>query len=313
MDLDADRRTRSAAWAASLAAHTLLTAGVVYFGVQGGVEAGGDAVEREVGVVLRESSQPPAPLESDSTTDSETTEPTPPIDAAPSDVALAPSPFSDLLTDLLGKQPEGAGPPVSAGGAPPPPPAGGGARPKLPLNQTEVSFYGVTGVGSRFVFALDRSTSMTGGPIRSAKAELLQSLQAIEETHRFHILFFNTRVKPLDLSGGKNRLAYGTDENKRRAARFVGSITAQGGTERKLALDTALRQRPDVIFFLTDDDSPMTPGEMAEVLADAIGAVTIHAVEFGKGPDHGRRNFLVELAERTGGSRCYVDTTRLPR
>ncbi len=90
-------------------------------------------------------------------------------------------------------------------------------------------------------------------------------------------------------------------------------MTAQGGTERKLALDTALRQRPDVIFFLTDDDSPMTRGEMAEVLADAVGAVTIHAVEFGKGPDHGRRNFLVELAERTGGSRCYVDTTRLPR
>lgn len=313
MEIDADRRTRSAAWAASLAVHTLLTAGVVYFGAQGGVEAGGDAFEREVGVVLRESSQPPAPLESDSTTESEATEPTPPIDAAPSEVALAPSPFSNLLSDLLEKQPEGAGPPVTSGGAPQPPPAGGGARPKLPLNQTEVSFYGVTGVGSRFVFALDRSTSMAGGPIRSAKAELLQSLQAIEETHRFHILFFNTRELPLDLSGGKGRLAYGTDENKRRAAKFVASITAQGGTDRKLALDKALRQRPDVIFFLTDDDSPMTPGEMAEVLADAIGAVTIHAVEFGKGPDHKRHNFLVELAERTGGSRCYVDTTRLPR
>ncbi len=314
----ADRRTRTAAWASSLVVHSLLTASVIYLGARGGTQAGGGEVEREVGVVLRESSQPPAPFESDSTVESDATEPveTPPVEAPPTDsqATLAPSPFSDLLNQLLEEPKPGAGPQVGGGQASPaqpPPPAGG--RIKLPIGQTRVRFYGVEGVGSRFVFALDRSMSMQGGPLRSAKAELIQSLTAIEESHRFHILFFNTRVSALDISGGQRRIAFGTEQNKRQASRFVQSVTAEGGTERMTALNRALRHRPDVIFFLTDEDSPMSRGEMAEILGKAIGAVTIHTVEFGRGPDHGKRNFLIDLAEETGGTRCYVDTTLLPR
>ncbi|MEO0529563.1 MAG: VWA domain-containing protein [Planctomycetota bacterium] len=310
-----ERRTRGLAWAASLAAHSLLTATLVWGGSRGGIETGGDAPQREIGIVLRESSQPPSPFETDSVVDSEVTEPTgaAPTEAADDRVAVAPNAFSDLLTQLVETAPPGSGPPASAGGSAsaPQPPMGGG-RPKLPIGQTRVPFYGVEGVGSRFVFLLDRSYSMRGGPLRSAKAELIESLGAIGPTHQFHIVFFNTRVSPVDVTG-RRRVARGTDEDKRRAIQMIQSVSAEGGTVGKETLDFAIRKRPDVVFFLTDGDLPMTAAELAEVIGDAAGSITIHTVEFGKGPDHGRRNVMVALAEGTGGERCYVDTTLLPR
>jgi len=78
-------------------------------------------------------------------------------------------------------------------------------------------------------------------------------------------------------------------------------------------LRAALRYRPDVVFFLTDDATPMSEADLAEALELAEGSVTIHAVEFGEGPDHARRNSLWRLAEGTGGERRYVDTSRLDR
>lgn len=312
-----DPRTRTLAWATSLAVHSLLTAGAFWAGTQGGTEAGGDSESREIGIVLRESSLPPSPFESESLSDADALTPVEvtAIETAQAEKAsLAPSPFSDLLEQLVEPKDPGAGPQASAGGpsaSAAAPPAGGGA--KLPIGKARVGFLGVEGVGSRFVYVLDRSTSMQGAPLRAVKAHLVASLEAIGAPQQFHILFFNTRVSSLDLTGGQRRIAYGTDENKSRAAKFVLSVTADGGTERKTALDEALAFRPDVIFFLTDDETPMTASQLAEIIDDASGGVTIHTIEFGDGPDHGRRNFLVELAEQTGGQHSYVDTSMLSR
>lgn len=312
-----DPRTRTIAWATSLAVHSLLTAGALWAGTRSGTEAGGDTESREIGIVLRESSLPPSPFEPESFSDADT--PTPvevtAIETAQAEKAsLAPSPFSDLLEQLVEPKDPGAGPKASAGGpsaSAAAPPAGGVT--KLPIGKARVGFLGVEGVGSRFVYVLDRSTSMQGAPLRAVKAQLIASLEAIGPAQQFHILFFNTRVSSLDLTGGQRRLAYGVDEYKARAAKYVLSVTADGGTERVGALDEALAFRPDVIFFLTDDETPMTASQLAEIIDDASGGVTIHTIEFGDGPDHGRRNFLVELAEQTGGQHSYVDTTMLSR
>jgi hypothetical protein len=314
----ADRRTRTLAWTTSLAVHSLLTAGALWGGLAGGTEAGsGESESREIGIVLRESSLPPSPFESDSLSDVDTPVPVeaPSAEATPTEAAsLAPSPFSDLLEQLVEPKDPGAGPQASAGGpsaaaaAPPP-----GGRVKLPIGKARVAFLGVEGVGSRFVYVLDHSISMQGAPLRAVKTHLVASLEAIGPPQQFHILFFNTRVSSLDLTGGQRRIAYGTDENKTRAAKFVLGVNADGGTERKTALDEAIAFRPDVIFFLTDDETPMTRAQLKEIIDDASGGVTIHTIEFGKGPDDGRRNFLVELAEQTGGQHSYVDTSMLSR
>ncbi|MEQ8847112.1 hypothetical protein [Botrimarina sp.] len=308
--VEADRRASLAAWGASLAAHSLLVGGVLWSGLGAGAPQAGDEPTREVGIVVRQSDQPPAPFETpaEAPTDTQSPADSSAQEQLLADIQAAPSPFSGLLEELLAEPTPGPG--AAAAAASSQAAAGGGGRPTLPIGEARVPFFGVEGVGTRFVYALDRSISMRGGPLRTAKAELLASLAGLGPTHQFQIVFFSTRVDVFDLSG-RNRLAWGDSQSKRRAEQYVQSVTAEGGTERHSALLAALRYGPDVVFFLTDDDLPMARNEIEEVVGKARGT-TIHAIEFGGGPDHGRDNFLRELAERTGGQRRYVDTSRLP-
>ena len=81
------------------------------------------------------------------------------------------------------------------------------------------------------------------------RAQLIDSLQNLGQTHQFQIIFYNDDPHVFDLTGSPNRLVFATDQNKTLAERFIGSITADGGTEHEDALAMALRMAPDVIFF----------------------------------------------------------------
>ncbi len=127
-------------------------------------------------------------------------------------------------------------------------------------------------------------------------------------------MFFNQRVRSSDLSGGGRRIAFATDRNKKLAERFVGGITADGGTDRLPALRAAVQMQPDVIFFLTDSDDPMPASELAEIAElNRRAGVVIATIEFGRGPARQTKNFLTVLARMTGGQYGYVDTTQLSR
>ena len=65
--------------------------------------------------------------------------------------------------------------------------------------------------------------------------------------------------------------------------------------------------RPDVIFFLTDTDDPMSPGEMAEVRRRNGGVAMLHTIEFGHGARPRPDNFLVRLAAENRGKYVYVN------
>jgi hypothetical protein len=219
----------------------------------------------------------------------------------------------DLSRDLPAVPTLGAG--ATAGGGTPnaadftsggqagAPPAGG---------EASVRVFGVEGVGTKFVYVFDRSTSMEGAPLAAAKQQLLDSLRSLDSIHQFHIIFFNNELRRLELTGSGNRVAFATDRNKNLAARFVGSITADGGTDRLSALREAVALRPDVIFFLTDADSPMPQSELAQIARlNRRGNASICSIEFGQGPLRHSNNFLMELARITGGQYGYVDTMRL--
>jgi uncharacterized protein with von Willebrand factor type A (vWA) domain len=175
-----------------------------------------------------------------------------------------------------------------------------------------VRVFGVEGVGSKFVFVFDRSTSMEGPPLAAAKAQLVASLRALRPIHQFHIIFFNQQLRHFHLPDSGGRIAFATDRNKQLAARFVGGITADGGTERLPALRAAIALRPDVVFFLTDADDPMPESELADVerLNRRVGAA-FSTIEFGRGPRTTPGNFLTRLAQLTGGQYGYVDTLKL--
>ncbi|TWT46472.1 hypothetical protein [Botrimarina hoheduenensis] len=293
------------AWALSVLVHAALLGPAAWWG--GGQQGMLPGVqEREIGVVLRRSEAEPERLD-------QVLEPTlaEPREAPPLDLAALtpPAEASPLITDLLAELTAAPAPPPQAGAASG---SAGAARPELPYGQTRVSVFGLEATGGRFVYAFDRSMSMRGTPLKAAKQQLVASLEALSDIHKFQILFFNHSVSAFDLSGGRNRVAFGTEANKQRAADFVSGITADGNTLRLPALEQALKLRPDAVFFLTDADDPMTARQLM-IIEEMAGSATINTIEFGVGKPTARSNFLMRLAEATGGGYVYVDTQKLGR
>lgn len=188
----------------------------------------------------------------------------------------------------------------------------GGARGDVGEKAT-VSVFGVEGTGTKFVYLFDRSASMDGPPLVAAKRQFIESLASLDDIHQFQVIFFNTGAQPFTIDG-RQRIAFATEQNKRMAERLLGGVTAYGGTDRLLALKNAIRLGPDVIFFLTDADDPMSTADLAEIATlNRRYNVSICAIEFGRGPTHNRQNFLKQLAASTGGQYGYVNTSALRR
>jgi hypothetical protein len=142
----------------------------------------------------------------------------------------------------------------------------------------------------------------------------LESMRSLESVHQFHIIFFNTRSHAFDLSGGGRRIAFATDRNKQLAANFVGGVTADGGTDRMNALREAIAFTPDVIFFLTDADDPMSASELAEIVRiNRRSQAAICVIEFGRKATPTPQNFLMQIASESAGKYGYIDTTKLPK
>jgi hypothetical protein len=181
--------------------------------------------------------------------------------------------------------------------------------------QAQTSVYGLSGQGSKFIYVFDRSGSMSGyggRPLRSAKSELLASLQDLDRTHQFQIIFYNQDPQVFALRGRAARMEFGDDDGKAAATKFVQGVVASGGTEHTRPLLMALALRPDVIFFLTDADEPQLSADELARIARANQGTQIHAIEFGFGPATGDDNFLKRLARQNGGQHAYVDISKLP-
>jgi hypothetical protein len=179
-----------------------------------------------------------------------------------------------------------------------------------PEGKARVTLFGLTGEGYKFAYVLDRSASMGGSgreALKVVKAELLESLKALDDVHQFQIIFYNEKPAVFNPSGMRGRLAFATEENKERAVRFIRSIVADGNTRHDDALKLAIHTSPDVIFFLTDGDDPkLTRSDLDRIRRMAAG-ITIHAIEFGTGPKPAGKSFLAVLAEENGGKYTYVD------
>lgn len=182
--------------------------------------------------------------------------------------------------------------------------------------QARTGVFGIEAEGHKFVYVFDRSGSMSGSgrsPLSAAKAELIASLESLDETHQFQIIFYNETPRRFSPTGQSSKLFFATERNKTLAAKFVRSITASGSTRHEQALMLALRLQPDVIFFLTDADEPKLSGRELAHIRRLSGGIAIHAIEFGLGPQHEPDNFLIRLARENNGKHQYVNVTKLGR
>ena len=150
-------------------------------------------------------------------------------------------------------------------------------------------------------------------PLDRAKAELLRSIDALNDLQQFYIIFYNHEQKAFRIDPSGKRLIFATDDNKRLARQFVGGIEAGGGTKHADALLLALRMHPDVIFMLTDGDPPddLTPEELDRVQKENTAGTVINVIQISP-PDTTHDNLLVRLAQSSGGRHVYVDFNKQP-
>lgn len=172
-------------------------------------------------------------------------------------------------------------------------------------------FFGASGSGRRFAYVFDRSDSMNGKPLNAVKAELLRSLDLLGPKQSFQVIFYNNRPSYFEATGFA--MIPAEDSMKRRAATFVRSIEAFGGTEHFDALRMALKLQPDVIFFLTDANIPqLGSNELREIRSRcAESNTTVHAIEFGLKPQVPATTFLKVLASENGGEYRYINVNSL--
>ena len=221
-----------------------------------------------------------------------------------------PSEALPAAVGLIGPSALANGGPPHAGGAL----DGGPGRPGPLGGKARTRVFGTEGEGYKFVYLFDRSASMGGSgrnALSAAKAELLKSLESLDTTHQFQIIFYNETPVHFNPSGRSGKLAFANEQTKRLARNFIGHVMADGTTRHEEALMAAIRLQPDVIFFLTDADEPrLSSTQLYEINRRAAG-ITICAIEFGLGPKSSDDNFLQKLARQNGGQYAYVDITRL--
>ncbi len=150
-------------------------------------------------------------------------------------------------------------------------------------------------VPKELVFVIDKSGSMRGFPIETAKEAMRLSIEGLHENDTFNLMTFCGGVgfcfqKPVP----------NTDKNRRRALDYLASLEGSGGTEMMKAIHACLAGQDDperlrVVCFMTDG---YVGNDMAIVDAVRQNAGTARVFSFGIGTSVNR--FLLDGIARAG-------------
>ena len=150
----------------------------------------------------------------------------------------------------------------------------------------------------RVVILLDRSGSMQGAPLTQASKAIDACLAALSDTDSFGLVAFDDHVESCD-----PRLLAGTRENRDRAHKFLGTITARGGTE----LARGFQKAAELLERSGGDVLILTDGQVAgteRILAEARQTNTrLHCLGIGSASQD---RFLALLSRETGGVSRFV-------
>lgn len=173
----------------------------------------------------------------------------------------------------------------------------------------QVEFFGIQSRGKRVVYLIDASDSMRQHrAIDIAREELWRSLSELKSTSQFQIVFFDLTCHTFSVGGNNNRLVTATSPHLRLAKQFMAGIRPDSGTDRRLAITHALAFDPEILFVLTDVDAPeLNAQDLSMIRRSNKRQASIHAVEFGLGPDLSRDSFLKRLARQNRGTHRYID------
>jgi hypothetical protein len=117
-------------------------------------------------------------------------------------------------------------------------------------------FFGTRSQGDRFVFVVDNSSSMKGGRLEAAIAELVRSVDALSPRQAFYVIFVSDQTYPMFYPQPAAELLPATAPNKKRLAEWLPKAILASGKNRELikAMDLAASLRPHAVYLLWDGD-----------------------------------------------------------
>jgi hypothetical protein len=203
----------------------------------------------------------------------------------------------DALPSELGTLMAGAGSP--GGGEPGGPPG-------------EAIFFGARSKGDRFVFVVDNSSSMKGGRLEAATAELLSAVNALTPRQSFYVIFVSDKTYPMFFPERAPDLVAATPANRQRLAQWLPKAILASGNNRKLieAMDMAAALQPHAVFLLWDGDVKYSEKVRLDVMTHLtrpnLWNFQIHTLGMGVTSLDAEQN-LTTIANAHGGTFRRVD------
>jgi Ca-activated chloride channel homolog len=151
-------------------------------------------------------------------------------------------------------------------------------------------------------FIIDTSGSMQGPSIEQARAALSMGIDRLTQSDRFNVIQFASDYSSLFASPQPV-----TVTSRMLARRFISGLRANGGTEMRAPLDSAMSSpaTPEVlqqIVFITDG-SVGNEAELIKLIHDRIGTKRLFTVGIGAAPN---AYFLGEAAAAGRGSYTFI-------
>ncbi len=166
-------------------------------------------------------------------------------------------------------------------------------------------------IARELILVIDTSGSMSGQSITQAKQALQFALAGLRDIDSFNIIEFNSDVTMLSAT-----LLSANSRNIGKANRFIQSLDADGGTEMRSALQTALVDSVQQDFDQTDTHSEMlrqvifmTDGavgnehELYQLINDQLGDSRLFTVGIGSAPNS---DFMRRAATMGRGTFTYI-------
>jgi Ca-activated chloride channel homolog len=150
-------------------------------------------------------------------------------------------------------------------------------------------------VPKEIIFAIDKSGSMSGFPIETAKKAMRMCIEGAHEKDTFNLICFDGGTSSCFAKPVAN-----TEENRRRALAFLDDLRGGGGTEMMTAINACLEgqddpQRVRIVCFMTDG---CVGNDMAIIDAVKRNAGIARVFSFGIG--HSVNRYLLDGIARAG-------------
>jgi len=160
------------------------------------------------------------------------------------------------------------------------------------------------------VFLCDSSGSMLN-KFASVRAELNKAVQHLKPMQSFGITFFGENRA----NGMASQLLMATPQNMARATDFLENVSPRGTTDPIPGLEAAFKQKPQLIFLLTDGDFPDNDVVLNRIRQlNKDHAVTSNTIAFvgESDTDTAFMALLKKIASENGGTYNHVTQDEIP-